>query len=120
VTTVAAGDADGDTLTYSIVGGRMPPPSPSMPQPVPSPSRPRRLREPTDVGHNNVYDVTVQVSDGVHNTNQGVAIGIAGRDVVTAGQCSGHPCGAGEVTALRDVADSAMPCWLVSTSETGR
>jgi len=46
VTTVAAGDADGDTLTYSIVGGADAAPSPSMPRPVPSPSRPHRLREP--------------------------------------------------------------------------
>jgi len=63
VTTVAAGDADGDTLTYSIVGGADAAPSPSMPRPVPRLRVRTDYENPTDVGHNNVYDVTVQVSD---------------------------------------------------------
>jgi hypothetical protein len=79
VTTVTATDADaGSTLTYSIVGGEDAAKftvdgSTGALSFVSAPD----YEHPTDAGGNNVYDVTVQVSDaGGLTTTQSLAIGV--------------------------------------------
>jgi serralysin len=76
VTTVMATDADaGTTLTYSIVGGA------DMAQFTIDPATgmlsfmvtPNPL-VPADVGGDNVYDVIVQVYDGLHTATQAIAV----------------------------------------------
>ncbi|BDT69843.1 hypothetical protein os1_40350 [Comamonadaceae bacterium OS-1] len=75
VTTVAAIDTDGPTLTYSIVGGAdaalfQVNSSTGALSFVGAPD----YEIPTDAGTNNVYDVTVQVSDGTFTDSQSIAI----------------------------------------------
>src|SRR5215471_913377 len=76
VTTVAATDADaGTTLTYSIVGGADAGKftinsSTGALSFVSAPD----FEAPTDAGGNNVYDVTVQVSDGSNTDSQAIAV----------------------------------------------
>ena len=77
VTTVTATDADGalNTLTYSISGGADAAkfsidPSTGVLTFVSAPN----FEAPTDAGANNVYDVTVQVSDGTNTDTQAIAI----------------------------------------------
>src|SRR6266436_4765987 len=78
VTTVTATDADaGSTLTYSIVGGAdaarfTVDASTGALSFVSSPD----YEHPTDAGANNVYDVTVQVSDGTLTDTQSIAVTI--------------------------------------------
>ncbi len=84
VTTVTATDIDGDTLTYRIVPG--------------TDSSKFRIdaatgvltfvgapdfESPTDVGGNNVYNITVEVSDGTLVDSQTVAITVKNVDPVT-------------------------------------
>jgi len=77
VTTVTATDADGDSLSYHIVGGA----DASRFQInsatgaltfVSSPD----FESPTDAGANNVYDVVVEARDGVHTDTQAIAVTI--------------------------------------------
>jgi Ca2+-binding RTX toxin-like protein/carbon monoxide dehydrogenase subunit G len=76
VTTVTATDADaGSTLTYSIVGGAdaarfTVDASTGALSFVSAPD----YEHPTDAGANNVYDVTVQVSDGTLTDTQSIAV----------------------------------------------
>jgi Ca2+-binding RTX toxin-like protein/carbon monoxide dehydrogenase subunit G len=76
VTTVTATDADaGSTLTYSIVGGAdaarfTVDASTGALSFVSAPD----YENPTDAGTNNVYDVTVQVSDGTLTDTQSIAV----------------------------------------------
>jgi Ca2+-binding RTX toxin-like protein len=76
VTTVTATDLDaGSTLTYSIVGGAdaakfTVDASTGALSFVPAPD----FENPTDAGGNNVYDVTVQVSDGTLTDTQAIAV----------------------------------------------
>src|SRR6266436_10156709 len=76
VTTVTAIDADaGSTLTYSIVGGAdaarfTVDASTGALSFVSAPD----YENPTDAGANNVYDVTVQVSDGTLTDTQAIAV----------------------------------------------
>ena len=76
VTTVTATDADaGSTLTYSIVGGAdaarfIVDASTGALSFVSAPG----YEHPTDAGANNVYDVTVQVSDGTLTDTQSIAV----------------------------------------------
>ena len=76
VTTVTATDADaGSTLTYSIVGGAdaakfTDQRSTGALSFVSAPD----YENPTDAGGNNVYDVTVQVSDGTLTDTQAIAV----------------------------------------------
>src|SRR6266699_388030 len=78
VTTVTATDADaGSTLTYSIVGGAdaarfTVDASTGALSFVSAPD----YETPTDAGANNVYDVTVQVSDGTLTDTQAIAVAI--------------------------------------------
>jgi len=77
VTTVTATDADlrGDTLTYSISGG-----ADAAKFAINSSTGVLRFalapdfETPTDVGTDNVYDVTVQVSDGTLTDTQAIAV----------------------------------------------
>ncbi len=78
VTTMTATDADGDPLTYSIVGG-----ADAARFAVDASTGALRFlgapdfENPTDVGGNNVYDVQVQVSDGAGGTDtQSLAISV--------------------------------------------
>ena len=78
VTTVTATDADlGSTLTYSIVGG-----ADAAKFSVDSSTGALSFisapdyEHPTDVGGNNVYDVTVQVSDGTLTDTQAIAVSV--------------------------------------------
>jgi len=79
VTTVIATDADtGSTLTYSIVGGAdaarfTVDASTGALSFVSAPD----YETPTDAGANNVYDVTVQVSDGTLTDTQTIAVAVA-------------------------------------------
>src|SRR6266567_226395 len=79
VTTVTATDADaGSTLTYSIVGGAdaarfTVDASTGALSFVSAPD----YETPTDAGANNVYDVTVQVSDGTLTDTQAIAVTVA-------------------------------------------
>uniref|UniRef100_UPI00286D8556 DUF4347 domain-containing protein n=1 Tax=Sphaerotilus sp. TaxID=2093942 RepID=UPI00286D8556 len=77
VTTVTASDADlpGQTLTYSLVGGAdvarfAIDAATGALSFVAAPDH----EAPSDVGANNVYDVTVQVSDGVLTSTQAIAV----------------------------------------------
>src|SRR5262249_41055424 len=76
VTTVSATDADaGTTLSYSIVGGADAAKfsinsSTGVLSFVSAPD----AENPTDAGANNVYDVTVQVSDGTNTDSQAIAV----------------------------------------------
>ena len=76
VTTVTATDLDaGSTLTYSIVGGAdaakfTVDSSTGALSFVSAPD----YELPTDAGGNNVYDVTVQVSDGTYTDSQAIAV----------------------------------------------
>src|SRR5216684_2039265 len=76
VTTITATDADaGSTLTYSIVGGAdaarfTVDASTGALSFVSAPD----YETPTDAGANNVYDVTVQVSDGTLTDTQAIAV----------------------------------------------
>jgi len=76
VTTVVGADQDaGATLTYSIVGG-----ADAAKFAINSSTgvltfvSAQNFESPTDVGANNVYDVTVQVSDGTLTTTQAIAV----------------------------------------------
>src|SRR4030095_1502128 len=76
VTTVTATDADaGSTLTFSIVGG-----ADAAKFTIASSTGALALlsapdfESPTDAGANNVYDVTVQVSDGANTDTQAIAV----------------------------------------------
>ena len=79
VTTVTASDADaGATLTYSITGG-----ADAAKFSINATtgalffvSAPN-YEAPTDAGSNNVYDVTVQVSDGTHTDTQAIAVTVS-------------------------------------------
>ncbi|MBT0960381.1 DUF4347 domain-containing protein, partial [Denitromonas iodatirespirans] len=76
VTTVTATDADvGDTLSYSIAGGadaaRF---SIDSSTGVLSFNAAPNFEAPTDVGGDNIYDVTVQVSDGTTTDTQAIAV----------------------------------------------
>src|SRR6266571_7488409 len=79
VTTVTATDADaGSTLTYSIVGGADAShftinASTGALSFVSAPD----YENPTDAGANNIYDVTVQVSDGTLTDTQALAVTVA-------------------------------------------
>ena len=75
VGTVAATDADSPTLTYSLVTGGDAArfainPTTGVLSFVAAPN----FEAPTDVGANNVYNLTVQASDGTLNTTQAVAV----------------------------------------------
>ena len=78
-TTVTASDADlpADTLTYSITGG-----ADAAKFTIDSVTGdlrfllPPDFETPTDVGLNNVYNVTVQVSDGTFSDSQAIAVTI--------------------------------------------
>src|SRR5450631_93919 len=79
VTTVTATDLDpGSTLTYSIVGG-----ADAAKFTVDSSTGALSFasapdyENPTDVGANNVYDVTVQVSDGTLTDTQAIAVTVS-------------------------------------------
>jgi Ca2+-binding RTX toxin-like protein/carbon monoxide dehydrogenase subunit G len=78
VTTITATDADaGSTLTYSIVGGADAShftinASTGALSFVSAPN----YENPTDAGTNNVYDVTVQVSDGTLTDTQSIAVSV--------------------------------------------
>ncbi|QEF96415.1 Cadherin domain protein [Stieleria maiorica] len=75
VTTVTATDGDAQTLTYSIIGGAdstkfaIDPNSGAL-----TFASAPDFESPTDSGGNNVYDVTVQVSDGITTDTQAVAV----------------------------------------------
>ena len=76
VTTVVGADQDaGATLTYSIIGG-----ADAAKFAINSSTgvltfvSAQNFESPTDVGANNVYDVTVQVSDGTLTTTQAIAV----------------------------------------------
>jgi len=79
VTTVTATDADaGSTLTYSIVGGAdaarfTVDASTGALSFVSAPN----YENPTNAGANNIYDVTVQVSDGTLTDTQAIAVAVA-------------------------------------------
>jgi len=77
VTTVTATDADGDSLSYHIVGGadasRFQINSATGALTFVSPPD---FEAPTDAGANNVYDVVVEVRDGVHTDTQAIAVTI--------------------------------------------
>jgi uncharacterized protein YjiK/Fe-S cluster biogenesis protein NfuA len=75
VTDVDASDGDGDTLTYSISGGADAASFSIVPATgvltfVSAPN----FEVPTDSGANNVYDVSVQVSDGTTTDTQAIAV----------------------------------------------
>jgi parallel beta-helix repeat protein len=78
VTTVTATDADaGSTLTYAIVGGA------DAARFTINPSTgalvfvaPPNFEAPADAGGDNVYDVTVQVSDGTLTDTQAIAVSV--------------------------------------------
>jgi transcription elongation GreA/GreB family factor len=80
VTTVTATDPDaGTTLTYSIVGGADAAkfninPATGVLSFVSAPD----FETPTDANGDNVYDVTVQVSDGTHTDSQAIAVTVTG------------------------------------------
>src|SRR5450631_2840475 len=79
VTTVTATDLDaGSTLTYSIVGGadaaRF---TVNSSTGALSFASAPDYENPTDVGANNVYDVTVQVSDGTLTDTQAIAVTVS-------------------------------------------
>ncbi|MDP1905601.1 MAG: cadherin domain-containing protein, partial [Pseudomonadota bacterium] len=103
VTTVTATDADaGATLTYSITGGADQAkftinPTTGVLAFVSAPD----FETPTDSGANNVYDVTVQVSDGATTDTQDIAVSvtdIAGATIISNG---------GGATAAVSVAENA-------------
>jgi serralysin len=75
VTTVTATDVDGPSLTYSIAGGADAAKFTinSSTGALAFASAPD-YEAPTDVGGNNVYDVTVQVSDGSLTDSQAIAV----------------------------------------------
>ncbi|WP_342359368.1 heparin lyase I family protein [Terrarubrum flagellatum] len=78
VTTVQATDKDGNALTYSIAGGA----DASLFAIDASTGKltfkaAPDYEAPQDSGHDNVYDVTVRASDGVHVTDQAIAITVA-------------------------------------------
>jgi hypothetical protein len=82
VTTVTATDADiGATLSYSIVGGAdqalfgINPTTGAL-----SFAAGRNYEAPADAGSDNVYDVTVQVSDGTATDTQAIAVTITDAD----------------------------------------
>ncbi|HEX8308115.1 MAG TPA: cadherin domain-containing protein [Allosphingosinicella sp.] len=78
VTTVAASDVDGDSLTYSIVGG-----ADSALFTIDARTGALRFvqapnfESPTDQGGNNVYDVVVSVTDGAFTDSQAVAVTVS-------------------------------------------
>ncbi|CAN5391087.1 hypothetical protein BH10PSE4_BH10PSE4_39190 [soil metagenome] len=75
VTTVAATDADGDAVTYSIAGG-----ADAARFAINTATGALRFvsapvfASPTDAGANNVYDVTVRASDGTAQDDQALAV----------------------------------------------
>ena len=75
VTTVAASDADGNALTYSIIGGddaslfAIDPTTGALSF-VNAPD----FELPTDADHNNVYQVIVSASDGTNSDTQSIAV----------------------------------------------
>jgi len=80
VTTVTASDADGslNALTYSIVGGADAAKfSINAGTGALSFASAPNYEAPTDAGANNVYDVTVQVSDGTNVDTQAIAVAVA-------------------------------------------
>ncbi|MDB5870630.1 MAG: glycosyl hydrolase, partial [Ramlibacter sp.] len=77
VTTVTATDINADVLTYSIVGGADASKfaidaSTGELSFISAPN----FEAPADAGGNNVYDVVVQVSDGVFNDTQTIAVNV--------------------------------------------
>jgi hypothetical protein len=76
VTTIIATDADaGSTLSYTIVGGADASKFVINGGSLVFISAPN-FESPTDVGGNNIYDVTVQVSDGSLTDNQVIAVSV--------------------------------------------
>ena len=75
VTTVAASDSDGPSLTYSISGGAdsakfsINPTTGAL-----SFTSAPDYENPTDNGSNNVYDVVIRVSDGTNSDTQSIAV----------------------------------------------
>ena len=81
VTTVTATDADGDAVTFAITGGAdaakfaIDATTGALTF-VAAPD----FESPTDAGANNVYDVEVTASDGVHNDTQSIAVTVTNQN----------------------------------------
>ena len=117
VTTVTATDLDaGSTLTYSIIGG-----ADAAKFTVDSGTGALSFvsapdyETPTDVGGNNVYDVTVQVSDGTLTDTQAIAVTVTNLNdnapVITSN-------GAG-ATASVSIAENATAVTTVTATDGG-
>ena len=84
VTTVAATDADGDSLVYTIVAGgdggqiSLDPATHQL-----SFKTAPDFENPTDANHDNIYDVTVQVSDGSNTDTQVLHVSVTDVNGVT-------------------------------------
>ncbi len=112
VTTVTATDADaGDVLTYSIIGG-----TDSAKFSINSTTgvltfvAAPNFESPTDAGGNNVYDVTVQASDGTATDTQAIAV-----TVTNIGLLSIVSNGGGATAAVNVAENSAAVTTVVAT-----
>jgi Ca2+-binding RTX toxin-like protein len=95
VGTVTATDADNQTLTYSLAGVDAPRFTINATTGALAFAAPPDFEAPVDAGADNVYNITVQASDGTFNTTQAVAVtvtnvvnestitGTAGNDTLT-------------------------------------
>ena len=113
-TTVTATDADaGQTLTYAIAGGADAArftinASTGALSFVTAPN----FEAPTDTGVNNVYDVTVQVSDGIGGSTQALAVTVTNSNEAPAITSNG-----GGSTASVSVAENTASVTTVTASD---
>ncbi|HEX8380382.1 MAG TPA: cadherin domain-containing protein [Allosphingosinicella sp.] len=95
VTAIAAGDVDGDPLTYSISGG-----ADSARFAIDARTgalsfvQAPNFEAPADSGGNNVYDVVVSVSDGAFTDSQAIAVTVANVNEAVAITSNGGGAGA--------------------------
>ncbi|MCW5623605.1 MAG: DUF4347 domain-containing protein, partial [Burkholderiales bacterium] len=114
VTTVTATDVDGPGLTYSIAGGADAllftiDPTTGVLGFATAPD----FETPADVGGNNVYDVTVQVSDGTATDTQAIAVTVTNvNDIVPVITSNG-----GGATAAVNVAENTTAVTTVTATD---
>ncbi len=116
VTTVTSSDIDGGTAVYSISGGTDAAKfsinsSTGVLSFVAAPD----YETPTDAGADNVYDVTVQVSDGNGGTDtQAIAVTVSNQALTTVSASGSATSAAGGVYTLNLNADEDATSWTIN------